>query len=311
MKNNFSIGVDVGGSHVSCKVIDLDTRQFVDGGFNSLSINNQGSKESVFETFAALITPCIQQIGKENIIGIGLAFPGPIDYENGIGLFTGENSKYQNLNQVNIREELSNCLGLKEKQIRFINDATAFAAGEYFNGELSGSNRSLAITLGTGFGAAFLDKGIPVISDNKVPKGGCLWYLPFDETIADDYFSTRGLVERFNSLSGKGVEGVKEIAELYQTDEIAQKVFTDFGNKLATFLSPWLQKFDVDKMVIGGNISRAYNLFEQAFNHGLNQEGLNVVARPSSRLEDSAFIGAAMLLDDDFYHSIKDQLKLM
>ncbi|WP_430816093.1 ROK family protein [Carboxylicivirga sp. RSCT41] len=311
MQKKLSIGVDVGGSHISCKVIDLNTRQLGNVGFNSLPMNNQGSKESVFETFAELINPCIQQVGKENVVGIGLAFPGPIDYENGVGQFTGENSKYQNLNQVNIREELRDRVDIAGDQIRFINDATAFAAGEYFNGELTGSCRSLAITLGTGFGAAFLDMGVPVISDEKVPEGGCLWHLPFDKGIADDYFSTRGLVERFNVLSNRYVEGVKEMAELYSTNHIAQEVFTDFGNKLALFLRPWLQKFEVDKMVIGGNISRAFHLFEGALNHGLKQTGLNVLVKPSSRLEDSAFIGAAMLLDDDFYQSVKEQLKRM
>jgi glucokinase len=311
MKRKLSLGIDVGGSHISCKVIDLDTRKFIKGFFNSLPINNQGSKQSVINTFAALIQPCLQQLNSEDIVGIGLAFPGPIDYVNGIGQFTGENSKYQNLNQVNIREELSNCLGIEGEQIRFINDATAFAVGEYFNGELTASENSLAITLGTGFGVAFLDHGIPVIKDERVPEGGCLWNLPFEKTIADDYFSTRGLVDRFNAMSGSDVGGVKEIAELHMTDDCAQNLFDDFGSQLALFLRPWLQKFQADKLVIGGNISRAFKLFEQSFNQGLSQAGLNVATRPSLNLEDSAFIGAAMLLDDAFYHSIKAQLKLM
>ena len=64
-------------------------------------------------------------------------------------------------------------------------------------------------------------------------------------------------------------------------------------------------------MVIGGNISRAFTLFEDAFKQGLAEADLKIIVNPSSKLEDSAFMGAAMLLDNNFYQSIKEQLKLM
>ena len=224
----YAIGVDVGGSHISCKIFNLSSKSFIERSFKALSINSRGSKDSIFDTFETLLKQPIENVGVSNIVGIGLAFPGPIDYEQGIALFRGDNSKYLSLYKINIRTELSKRLGIDKEHIRFINDATAFAVGEYFKGELSGSDRSLAITLGTGFGAAFLDKGIPVINDNRVPKGGCLWHLSFDQTIADDYFSTRGLVGRYKYLSEKEVEGVKQISELYAIDAMAQQVFADF-----------------------------------------------------------------------------------
>lgn len=310
-ENKIAIGVDVGGSHISCKLYDLEENKLLNDSFFSLPIDNTGSTDAILETFEKLLKPVMSGLDANELAGIGMAFPGPFDYLNGIGLFTGENAKYIHLNQVNLREEFSVRLNLQQERIRFINDATAFALGEYFNGALQKASRCLAITLGTGFGAAFLSEGIPVIRDNSVPGEGCLWHLPFEEGIADDYFSTRGLISRFESSSGQKVEGVKEISAFYQENESARSVFTDFGDKLARFLSPWMLSFRVERLVIGGNISRAYSHFEVPLKKELDHTGMQVDVRPSTLLEDSAFIGAAVLLRDAFYEGIKEQLKYM
>jgi len=310
-KRKIAIGVDVGGSHISCKTYHLVSKQLVVGSLRSLPINNAGSLAEIIDSFKQLLAPVVINIAKDEMAGIGIAMPGPFDYYKGVALFSGTNAKFTQLNKVNMRRALAESLGLAPDFIRFINDATAFAVGEYFNGSLQGTNTSLAITLGTGFGAAFLEKGIPVIEDARVPKEGCLWYLPFAEGNADDYFSTRGLTKRFNALSGQAVEGVKAIADQHNTNSEAKAVFHDFGFKLIDFLKPWLQSFSVEKLVIGGNISKAFALFQGSMSTALKQEKLDVAIASSELLEDAAFIGAASLMDNDFYQSIEAELKHM
>ncbi len=307
----YAIGVDVGGSHISCKVFDINENILLNQKERHLTIDNMGSKETILDTFEALIKPALEQLETSDLAGVGLAMPGPFDYVKGIALFSGENAKYVNLNNVNLKEALSQRLNISADSIRFVNDATAFAIGEFFSGNLRGSHNSLAITLGTGFGSAFLQNGVPVINDKRVPEGGCLWYLPFENGIADGYFSTRGLVERYEAHSNKRVSGVKDIAELYNDDPAAERVFTDFGQKLATFLSPWLKSFHVDRLLIGGNISKAFSLFNEVLNEELTAQGLKVDVVQSLLLEDAAFIGAGALLNDAFYSSISEQLKYM
>ena len=310
-EKRYAIGVDVGGSHVSCTTYDLIQNKLVTGTTNSLSIDNKSSKENIINRFAELLSPSINNIISSDFAGIGIAMPGPIDYENGLGLFSGDNAKYVNLCQVNIREELSTALNIDEQVIRFINDATAFTLGEYYNGRLMGSKRSLGITLGTGFGAAFLADDIPVLSGNTVPKGGCLWYLPFENGIADEYFSTRGLVDRFETASKLNVKGVREIADKVEGNKYAQEIFDDFGEKLASFLLPWLKSFEVESVVVGGNISKAFKHFENSMKGYMQSQGMDVKIEQSELLENSAFIGAAALLNDAFYESIKVELKYM
>jgi glucokinase len=307
----YAIGVDVGGSHISCKVFDIKYNKLLNDKERHLTIDNMGTKEAILDTFEALIKPVLEQLATSELAGAGLAMPGPFDYVKGIGLFSGENAKYVNLKNVNMKEALSQRLNINPDSIRFVNDATAFAIGEFFSGNLKGSQNSLAITLGTGFGSAFLQNGIPVINDKRVPEGGCLWYLPFENGIADDYFSTRGLVERYEAHSNNRVSGVKDIAELYNDDLAAERVFTDFGKRLAAFLSPWLESFQVDRLLIGGNISKAFSLFNEVLNDELRTKGLKVDVVQSQLLEDAAFIGAGALLNDEFYSSISEQLKYM
>ncbi|MBR8537661.1 ROK family protein [Carboxylicivirga sediminis] len=307
----YAIGVDVGGSHISCKVFDINENILLNQKERHLPIDNMGSMEAILDAFEALIKPALEQLATSELAGVGLAMPGPFDYVKGIGLFSGENAKYVNLNNVDMKEALSQRLNIRPDNIRFVNDATAFAIGEFFSGNLKGSHNSLAITLGTGFGSAFLQNGIPVINDERVPEGGCLWYLPFENGIADDYFSTRGLVERYEAHSNKRVSGVKDIAELYNDDLAAERVFTDFGKQLAAFLSPWFESFQVDRLLIGGNISKAFSLFNEVLNEALLAQGLEVDVVQSQLLEDAAFIGAGALLNDEFYSSISEQLKYM
>ncbi len=311
MKNKISIGVDVGGSHISCAAYDLNAKQLLKDSISHVTLNNQGSKEDIVFAFGTLLRSCINKFESEQFEGIGIAMPGPFDYVNGIGLFTGENAKFQNLNEVNLRSAIQENLNFTDLPIRFINDATAFAIGEYFLGKLNGVKQTLAITLGTGLGSAFLSEGIPVIVEDTVPENGCIWHLPFENGIADDYFSTRGLLKRYFERSGTKLKGVKEIADLAKEDKQVKELFADFGEKLALFLSPWIKKFKVETMVFGGNISKASHLFDGAMNEQFKKEGLNLGVEYSGLQESAAFVGGAQLLDNKFWSLVKQQLKYM
>ncbi len=311
MKNQISIGVDVGGSHISCAAYDLKNKKLIAESISHIPLNNQGSKKEIVDAFGTVLRLCISKIEANDLLGIGIAMPGPFDYVNGIGLFTGSNAKFQSINQVNLRDEIQENIGLMNLPIRFINDATAFAIGEYFLGKLRGGKQTLAITLGTGLGSAFLSEGIPVIVEDTVPENGCIWHLPFEKGIADDYFSTRGLLNRYFERTGIKLTGVKEIADLATEDEQVKELFTDFGEKIAFLLSPWIKKFKVEAIVFGGNISKASYLFDDAMNQQFKKDNLELRIEYSELQESAAFVGGAQLLDSEFWESIKEQLMHM
>lgn len=312
MDKEIAIGVDVGGSHVSCTAFKLSTKDLLAETFAENDLDNHGQPNEIIESWGKTIQKTLLKVGLENVAGIGFAMPGPFNYVKGIPLFTGENGKYENIYGMDVPEELRKYLGLSSDfKIRFINDATAFAIGEDQVGMAKRFGHSLSVTLGTGFGSAFIKDGLPIVEGNEVPENGCLWHLPFEDGIADDYFSTRGLIKRFKLASGKECSGVKEIAEWAEKDVVAQELFNDFGEKMGMFLQTWIEKFEMDAFVIGGNISKAYPLFGASLNSYLRHEGLDLAIFISELKENASFIGAATLVDDSFYEKVLPALRKM
>ena len=174
-----------------------------------------------------------------------------------------------------------------------------------------GTINSLSITLGTGFGSAFLSHRMPVTSGENVPETGAVWHLPFENENADDYFSTCGLLYRYQTLTGKQLSGVKELAQLVPNDEIANKLFIDSGYKMGIFLKPWLQKSKIEVLVIGGNISNTFGLFGKHLQDYLSENGVEIRIEISELKETAAMIGSSILADDTYYEQLKSLLATM
>ena len=303
---SIAIGVDVGGSHVSCAACNIEEKKYLSETFSESDLDNQGSAEEIIAVWSKTIQSTFDKVGFENVSGIGFAMPGPFDYANGIAMFKGNNKKYENIFGLNVPEALRKKMNLPvDFPIRFINDATAFAIGEDWIGKANGSKRSMAITLGTGFGSAFLCDRLPVVSGAEVPNMGCVWYLPFQDGNADDFFSTRGFLNRYSEKTGTVLKGVKEMAKLAETDTIAKSLFDDFGTQLGIFLCPWMVRFGVEVLVIGGNISYAFPLFGESLNEYLKSQGADIRVAVSELRESAAMIGSAVLVDETYFEKVK------
>ncbi|MCX6321607.1 MAG: ROK family protein [Bacteroidia bacterium] len=311
MNKSIAIGTDIGGSHISCAAVDLVSGKILRDTLTERAVNNQAQANEIIAVWAEALSGALAKVPFEKVKGIGFAMPGPFDYVKGICFIRGV-AKYENLYGINIIDAISSSLEVPEDfLIRFMNDASAFAVGEAWAGSATKANRSLSITLGTGFGSAFISNRIPIVDGPDVPKLGCIYHLPYRDGIADDYFSTRGLLGRYKNLTGKELSGVKEVAALAASDRIISDLFTDFGDKLGLFLAPWLKKFKAEIIVIGGNISYAYSLFGDVFEDRLKKENCNCKVALSKLKEDAALLGSAYLLDDDFWKSVQHALPLM
>jgi len=311
MNKNIAIGTDIGGSHISCAAIDLVSGKIIRDTLTEKSVDNQAQSSEIIGTWAQALSASLAKVPLENVKGIGFAMPGPFDYVKGISYIRGV-AKYENLYGVNVTDAIADNLGLHDGfLIRFMNDASAFAVGEAWAGSASKFNRSLSITFGTGFGSAFISNRIPIVDGPEVPKLGCIYHLPYKDGIADDYFSTRGLLSRYKKLTGKELSGVKELASMAATDKVVADLFTDFGDNAGIFLAPWLKVFKAEILVIGGNISHAYNLFGDVFERRLKKENCFCEVAISKLKEDAALLGGAYMLDDDFWKSVQHALPLM
>lgn len=308
---NIAIGVDIGGSHITTVAVDMTAHRIISGSRAESPVDNKAEADTILSVWSDTLRQVLKGIQTFNLRGIGFAMPGPFDYVKGICLIRGV-PKYEKLYGVNVGKAIASRLGLPcDCRVRFMNDASSFAVGEAWAGKAAGYKRMMAITLGTGFGSAFLEDRIPVVEGDRVPRMGCVYHLPVENGIADDYFSTRWFTSRYNEITGRDAAGVREIAMMAGRAPEVLDIFREFGTGLGAFLAPWLMRFDAEILVIGGNISHAYNLFGPGMEETLRAEGCNAVTAISELKEDAALLGSAYLLDDDFWKAVQPALPLM
>lgn len=306
-----AIGADIGGSHISCAAVDLETHRLLAGTGVDRKIDNKAGAAEILDGWAAALAGTLSAIDKTGLTGIGFAMPGPFDYPNGIALFERV-EKYESLYGINITEELRKRLGLDHAvRFRYINDATAFAIAEAWIGKAGRFGRVIALTLGTGFGSAFINGGIPVLEGNTVPEMGCVWHIPYKESIANDYFSTPWFIRNYVERTGTPVQGVKEIADRAEHDLVARSLFKEYGTGIGDFISPWIKKFNARMIVLGGNITGSFNLFGEDLLIALSKNNVNIEVSLSDLKEDAAIIGGARLIEEEYWENIKNLLSKM
>jgi glucokinase len=80
------IGVDIGGSHISAALIDVKSRKIVFGTKQRANVNPHGTVDAIINDWSKVIVQTLStsQVQEGNNYKIGIALPGPCDYENGI-----------------------------------------------------------------------------------------------------------------------------------------------------------------------------------------------------------------------------------
>lgn len=246
---------DVGGSHIASGIFNPGSMEL--GPLNETSVPADGDPESVFESFRSLKD---KTLGTSMLGGVAVAIPNPFDYENGVSRMR---HKYQRLFGIDLRSGLAKKLGCDPGRIHFLNDAAAFLIGELYQGAARGVGRAIGITLGTGVGSAFAVDSEIVVAGHGVPSGGEIWNQPYNGGIVEDAVSTKAIQRIYEQLNG-GREEVRTIAGLAAQHQDAQRTFESFGRELGKVLRLTCLPFAPERIVIGGGISRAASLFEDA-----------------------------------------------
>ncbi len=168
MHRNIAIGVDIGGSHISCAAIDLFSGEILKDTLTERAVDNKAQASLIIDVWTDALSFVLAKVPLDKVKGIGFGMPGPFDYVKGICFMRGV-AKYENLYGLNVADSISNSLNVpKDFLIRFINDATAFAVGEAWLGRASKACHSLSIALGTGLGSALTMLCIPYGSKEAI-----------------------------------------------------------------------------------------------------------------------------------------------
>lgn len=298
------IALDVGGTQIKSGMI----RQ--DGSLLSPAITHSPSyatedRTTILDHLYHVIISQIHTLPDSYILsGVGIAFPGPFDYEKGICLIQGIN-KYDSIYGVNLKTYLLERL-LQDAtlahhlspnfDVRFANDASLYALGETVVANAPTTSRCLCLCIGTGLGSAFLDQGHLVTTGPDVPHNGWVYDTPFLDSIIDDYISARGILNLYAEHTHSSAPDVKYIADLaIQGDAIAQQTFIQFGERFALAITGFLDQFNPTTLVIGGQISKSYPLFAPSFLARIQKQHPNLEIRLSADTSMSTLVGVIPL----------------
>jgi glucokinase len=299
MNTSYAIGLDIGGTHITAAVIDKAEMKVLDFSLCKESFDSNMPADQVMSIWKKVISTAIENSKIKDIAGIAICMPGPFDYKNGI-CWIKDQSKYEHFYGLNIRELLLETLDFPaDFPVLFENDAVCFGKGEVFKQQENLSKKVMAVTLGTGLGACFIDKGTSISSGNSVPADGEIYNLSYKDGIAEDYVSVRGLLSHYKSLSGSDLNNGLELYNLAKNgDQKAIEVFERMGEDLATVVIPWIANFTADHIIIGGKIANASDLFLSSFNKTIQKSGSEIQVSISNDNEVAALLGAVSFLCD-------------
>lgn len=283
MNNPLVAGVDIGGSHITAALVDLEVRSVLPAFSARKHINAQEDAASIIDNWCETIGQ-VFEAQPSLPRRVGIAMPGPFDYEKGISFIKDQN-KYEALYGLNVKEMMAERLGVSPDHIRLMNDAGCFLQGEVVGGAARGFKSAVGVTLGTGLGTAIFHEGMA--------KDANLWCAPFLDGIAEDYISARWLIKKYQEVSGTAVEHVKELVSLIPDDPRIKDIFKEFGQNLAAFLGPFIRDNNPEVVVIGGNISKSAEWFLETVEAALLAQSIDIPVRIARLGENAHIMGAA------------------
>ena len=290
----YVLGVDIGGSHIACQIVDLNTCELLADTYVEVKVCENETAGVILAAWEKALKVCLGKSGSKTILGIGVAIPSPFDFTGGIAM---ADHKFAALKGLNVRDELHKVTGVALESILFTNDAAAFGMGAW---RIGGGNDGhlIGVTLGTGFGACFVVDGCYATYGPGVPIGGELWNYPFRGVIAEDYVSTRWFEKRFNELTSEKIQGVKGMIDFcesgkYQSE--TDQVFQEFSNLFGEIMLPFMQRFKAKQLVIGGGMVLSQQRFLPLIQSYFKANGVNAEVSTLADTTSTIIVGAATL----------------
>ncbi len=253
--------LDVGGTQIKGAVFDEEGNRKTD--ITSYPSKSRESADVILDNFAFILRELMNTNPQAEIIGVGMAFPGLFDYEKGICQIQGLN-KYDSIYGKALESEMKKRIPeIENAKFGYLHDIEAFAVGEAWFGEMQNESKIVCLCIGTGI--AFLKDKAPQKSGEGVPKCGWLYWLPYKDSIIDDYISVRGLERISKEVLGEAKSG-KELYELCQNnDKAALETWERFGNDIIEAILPVIEDFHPDAIIFGGQISKSFAYFGKDF----------------------------------------------
>jgi len=249
----YILTMDIGGTTFTSALFDLDFNQV--GMTMESYISEYGSKPDLISGFISQLKWLCSEhiISIDEIIGLGISAPGPLDNRKGLILETPNLIMLQNTSLAGLMESE---LGIP---VKIENDANLFVWGEWYR-HYRKESVITGLTLGSGLGVGVVIEGRVFTGSHGM--GAEYGISPVEWGAWEDEISIEGI----EKLSIKEFSEIKSPKELYQMavdgNVKAQNIWQEFGHKLGLVSSHLVNLLDPAVIALGGGVSRAFPYFK-------------------------------------------------
>lgn len=308
---NYYIGIDLGGTRIKAGLVvnnQLQSLQVVP------AIAGEGLEASLpllQQAIEGIITQ--HQLSPAGLAGIGLAFPGLVDYEAQRILST--NQKYNDATTTNLPAWIK-----QHWNVPFFidNDARMATVGEWKYGAGNGTNDLVAMTIGTGIGSSAIIHGR--LLRGKHFQAGCLgghftvhyrgrmcncgnigcaeahastWSL--QQSLQEDPALNYSLLAQSPRLDFSALFAAAE-----QKDPLAVRVQKECMDVWSAAVVNLIHAYDPEVVVIGGGVMKSAHIILPYLQEKINQHAWTpwgkVDIRASTLTEEAGILGAVYCL---------------
>ena len=263
----YCFGVDIGGTTVKLGLFTTEG-EIIDKWEIKTRTENQG--EAVLPDIADALKKKLaeKQIEKDQVEGIGVGVPAPVDAEGVV-----QNTANLGWGYKEVKREMEE---LSDMKAEIGNDANVAALGEMWLGAGKGRKNIIMVTLGTGVGGGIIVDGKPLVGAHGA--GGEIGHLcvNYEETdhcgcgntgCLEQYASATGITRLANIrlakddkesvLRGQEISAKTVFDAVKAGDAVAEEIAEEFGKYLGYAMANLAAVVDPAAIVIGGGVSKA------------------------------------------------------
>lgn len=264
---NYCFGIDVGGTTVKCGLFTVDG-EVLDKW--EIKTRTEENGKNILPDIAEAINAKLAEknIDKEDVAGVGIGVPGPVNESGEVPFAVNLHWGY-----MNIEKDLAELTGL---MVKAGNDANVAALGELWKGGGAGYRNMIMVTLGTGVGGGIIINEkivagshgaggeighVHVTNDMTEPCNcgnyGCLEQVASATGIARLANKVLSETNAPSVLRGHNISAKTVFDAVKEGDAVAVQIAEKFGDCLGTALSVFANVVDPQIIVIGGGVSKA------------------------------------------------------
>lgn len=293
MEQKIVAGVDFGGTKIKFGLVLEDGN--ILGETLTLPTKSDRRGDEIVGTMIEGIERVVHDsdLAIQQIAGIGIGSPGPLDLQNGIIL---EAPNLPTLHHFPLKQTLENYFNLP---VAINNDGNCFVLGETYFGSAQNCSIVCGVTLGTGFGCG-------IVINRKIFEGSTgtaaeVWPSPYADRNFEEYGSARAITRIYQQITDQKLEAKEIFALAQENDSDAIAAWSEFGVHLGKILAIISNLLDPDVIVIGGSVSHAWQYFYNSTMENLHK---NINQAPKDHLQvvraalgdNAGLLGAAALL---------------